>query len=107
MGQLEEIKARRAAIADAPWLAVTPRPHVPDEYWVTSASVPRECSVAVMMVEREANFIANAPTDIDFLLAEVERLEKRQLVIDTHPDGDGLRLSIVDADDSRLSKTEK
>lgn len=72
MLDLEEIKARRAAIGKANW-------SVGEPVWPKNATIlylGENHRVPIYGERKEANgrFIAYAPTDIDLLVAEVERL---------------------------------
>jgi len=69
--RLEEIRQRRALIVDAPWLARQDR-DLPDEWCVTSIGHPERCTVAQVMFEGEADFVAHTPEDIDYLLSLVD-----------------------------------
>ncbi len=58
---------RRAAAADGPWTL-----HGPDPEWTVYDATGR--LVAVVATAEEAMLIADAPTDVSRLLAEVRRL---------------------------------
>lgn len=77
MSMLEDIKKRLEAATDGPW-------HQSD---YDDCSIHREDRLGICDLrhkdgtkrrnaDRNSRFIANAPTDIAFLLAEVERLTK-------------------------------
>lgn len=91
MSRIDEIRARRAAISPAPWVHMGPtdnedrrgelRQYVART--VGCGDVPPEKFVITILhcgnEQRDvsdAKFIAAAPEDIDFLLAEIERLSK-------------------------------
>ena len=77
MLDLEPIKERLTAATPGPWFAdddggVSTEPHA---YTMTSTPVV-DTEGCGMGNPKDATFIANAPTDITALVAEVERLEK-------------------------------
>ena len=72
--RLAEIRARLDAATPGPWF------HYPGEPWVTNATDEPRIIVATVsprMTGDNADLIAHAPADIAWLLAEVERLQKR------------------------------
>lgn len=96
MDRLDEIRARVAAATAGPWVAIYYGPEVAREPgWSVDCNQPDVLSVANVFRgygnrgEDAANaaFIANAPDDIRFLLAEVERLRAER---------DALRLALQD-----------
>lgn len=91
MNNLEEIKGRRANINITPWrvdLQMEPTgwtDDMPDGaitisgHFKSIASVPGPGYLGLTgRGEEDADFIANAPSDIDFLVARIEELEKHQ-----------------------------
>lgn len=71
MNRLDEIKARRNATTEGNWIT-------PGRTGVLGAgivSAPAGLVIAMAVTtDADADFIANAPADIDWLLAEIERL---------------------------------
>ena len=67
---LEPIKARLEAATDGPW-EIDPTAH---DWAAGVRCLPCQVSVADTASVEIAEFIAHAPTDIDALVAEVERL---------------------------------
>ncbi len=78
--RIEAIRARLAAATPGPWVVEHDRNDQPNIYpaddhdrWI--ALLPHQCVTAIeRMANADAAFIANSPTDIADLLAEVERL---------------------------------
>lgn len=91
--EIEAIKARRAAISPAPWQHMPPadneeRRGVLRQYVTRTVGCgdvpPEKFFIAILhwpeKPERDiadADFIANAPTDIDYLTDEIDRLTER------------------------------
>jgi len=71
--QLDEIAARHEAATEGPWEAVDATDSCTTLIRARSRAVGRVSSVA------DAEFVAHAPADVDFLLAEVRRLRTRTL----------------------------
>jgi hypothetical protein len=70
---LDELKARRAAISPAPWKL---QGHPSETTMVYDAEGDSVVYNEGSPNERDAEFIAHAPSDIDRLIAEVERLRQ-------------------------------
>lgn len=72
MNRIDEIKARRNAATDGNWIA-------PGRTGVLGAGVVSAPTGRVIAIgcgsDADAEFIANAPADVDWLLAEIERLQ--------------------------------
>lgn len=81
MATIEEIKQRRAAIVQGRWI-VESHPHNQDRrscvVTVDETKADWVCWTDRIGKQSDANieFIANAPADIDALLAEIERLQE-------------------------------
>jgi hypothetical protein len=85
---LPEIQARRAAISEAPWRVAVRSGHVQGVAWVEqpedSEHPWRPTTIAYCHMTRghaqsewrNAEFIAHAPEDIDWLISRVESLER-------------------------------
>jgi hypothetical protein len=75
VSRLDEIKARRAAATPGPWneAGMHRSPGRPDVVWDRDGRRP----IARATWLRDAEFIAHAPDDIDWLIGEVTRLSAR------------------------------
>lgn len=72
MERIHQIKARLAAATPGPWEWYCPRLY----YKIMSGDNYVMEATEGVRSGNDAEFIANAPTDIEFLLAEVDRLQK-------------------------------
>lgn len=100
--RLNEIRERRAVISPSPWQRMGPTDNeerrgelrqyvtrtvgcgdVPPEKFVITIL---NCGNNVQRDVADAEFIANAPTDIDFLLTEVDRMRAALTVIACYDD---------------------
>lgn len=74
MLDIEPIKARLAAATPGPWQTITTvETDIGTEHLVTEADMDAGC-IGTSPQAADAELIANAPTDLAALIAEVERL---------------------------------
>lgn len=120
---LAEIKGRLAAITEWPWIAfcrtgVRHRMGITNKRLFDDGDAPEVSDVVELgedaggiKSEADAAFIANAPTDIARLLAEVRRLNKASRYLAeqmVHDGGAGLRWAgAFDEDCMRMYKTKE
>ena len=121
--ELAEIKGRLAAITEWPWIAfcrtgVRHRMGITNKRLFDDGDAPEVLDVVELgedaggiKSEADAAFIANAPTDIARLLAEVRRLNKASRYLAeqmVHDGGAGLRWAgAFDEDCMRMYKTKE
>lgn len=121
--ELDAIKGRLAAITEWPWIAfcrtgVRHRMGITNKRLFDDGDAPEVLDVVELgedaggiKSEADAAFIANAPTDIARLLAEVRRLNKASRYLAekmVHDGGAGLRWAgAFDEDCMRMYKTKE
>lgn len=121
--ELDAIKGRLAAITEWPWIAfcrtgVRHRMGITNKRLFDDGDAPEVLDVVELednaggiKSEADAAFIANAPTDIARLLAEVRRLNKASRYLAeqmAHDGGAGLRWAgAFDEDCMRMYKTKE
>lgn len=121
--ELDAIKGRLAAITEWPWIAfcrtgVRHRMGITNKRLLDDDDAPEVLDVVELgedaggiKSEADAAFIANAPTDIARLLAEVRRLNKASRYLAeqmVHDGGAGLRWAgAFDEDCMRMYKTKE
>ena len=79
--RLSEIRARLNAATEGPWNYFTPNPRTNPSFNVVFSEglsdLARSSDIAEGLSQRNAEFIAAAPSDIAYLLDEVEQLNRR------------------------------
>jgi len=72
--RIEEIKKRNKNRTQGVWRREYPRN-------IFAESVGKDIAVVNFRCDKDVDFIAHAPEDIDYLIAEIERLEKENRIL--------------------------